>query len=99
MSDERGKLFRVDFDFCMYVVAEDEFAAELVATDHVADQIDSADCFVQEVKRGQPVMGDWQHSYPWGGDSDVPCGKWWDAIPLSEAEQEEAGQVSAFPTP
>src|SRR6187551_3245875 len=69
-------LYRVDIERTMFVVAESESEAAIIAEEFERDQV--AECapeltFAQEVTDEADIPDAWRNSLPWGGDDDRTC--------------------------
>ncbi len=63
------KLHVVKVEHTVYVMAEDEFEAEVVALQGIADVDDTPCVYSREVTYTEPVGSYWRNSVPFGSDN------------------------------
>lgn len=67
-----AKLYEVTVEYTIYVVAEDEFEAELEAKSHVQDE-EPQHLDANEIENEKRIDGQWRGSIPYGAEGDETC--------------------------
>lgn len=68
------KLYVVDVQHTVYVMAEDLREAEWTARRGIRENVDEPTCSVSEIKGG-PIDPDWRQAIPYGSDDERTVGK------------------------
>lgn len=69
------KLYEVEVEHTVYVMAESESEAEDVALQGIADVDDTPRVYTNEVIESTPVSRDWRGSVPFGSDDRRTVGQ------------------------
>ena len=77
------KLYRVELQTAVFVVADNEDAAGEIAKEHVSDEAEFFEVFCNEIERIDSVDPDWRDSIPYGGDANTTISQI-----LSQGDQE-----------